>query len=105
MHGTQPKGQQSTAVVQQTEQHAQQPSSEAIIQERTNEADPEVAKDSPDGRIRFEEKKRLDWAGKTCEHLELHLWIISISYRYIRFGTSDDRWELGTHSYFPRHAR
>lgn len=35
-----------------------------IIQQRTGDA--EMKTDVPEGRIRFEEKKRLDWVGKTC---------------------------------------
>ena len=35
-----------------------------IIQQRTGEE--ETKTDVPEGRFRFEEKKRLDWTAKTC---------------------------------------
>lgn len=37
-----------------------------LIKQRTGEASPEIHMDEPDHQIRFSEKKRLSWAGKTC---------------------------------------
>lgn len=43
-----------------------QPKVEQIIEERTGDLAPQ--EDSPDARVRFVEKKRLHWAGKTCTY-------------------------------------
>lgn len=43
-----------------------QPKVEQIIEKRTGDLGPQ--QDAPDARVRFIEKKRLHWAGKTCTY-------------------------------------
>jgi len=45
---------------------SEKPTVEEIIETRTGTDDVMSAQDSPDVSIRFAEKKRLNWAGKTC---------------------------------------
>lgn len=42
------------------------PSADDLIKQRTGVTSPEIQMDEPDRQVRFSEKKRLGWAGKTC---------------------------------------
>ena len=45
---------------------SEKPTVEEIIETRTGEDEAMSAQDSPDVSMRFAEKRRLHWAGKTC---------------------------------------
>ena len=50
--------------------------------------------DNPDVPLRFEEKKRLDWAGKTCKSTILSLHPVYIlRFLYLRSCPAHYRWE------------
>lgn len=106
----------SDAYLKELQDNANEPPKKKEDNLRTTVVDPEIAteparvegatstetsaaaqEDTPDVPVRFAEKKRLHWKGKTCECVRRQQ-LGLISNVHTRSGTTHHGWQLGKHT-------
>lgn len=73
---------------------AAEPTVSQTVEKRTGETLSTPQTDSPDAATRFSEKKRLNWAGKTCKHARQTL-VDLMNTHFARPCASYNGWKFG----------